>query len=294
MPSQLITEFAAAKVNLTLHVTGQRADGYHLLDSIVAFCGVGDRIAISVAPETSLTVTGPFALHVPAADDNLVLRAARAFAGDAGMAITLEKNLPVASGLGGGSADAAATIRAVLRLCEDHDLSTRMYAPDIDAAIVLGLGADVPVCLASHPARMRGIGEVLDRLGSLPETYIVLVNPRVAVATPAVFRALKVKANPPMPDQLPDWPNARALAEWLATNRNDLEGPARLIAPVIDDVLALLAAQPDALLARMSGSGATCFALFATLAAAEWAKATIADAQPDWWVVAGPLLRGVS
>jgi 4-diphosphocytidyl-2-C-methyl-D-erythritol kinase len=292
--SPLITEFAAAKVNLTLHVTGQRGDGYHLLDSLVAFCGVGDRIVIDAAPETSLTVTGPFADEVPTGDDNLVLRAARAFAGDMRMAITLEKNLPVASGLGGGSADAAATIRAVLRLRKVRDFATGEYLPAVDAMTALGLGADVPVCLASRPARMRGIGEVLDGLGSLPETYLVLVNPRVAVSTPAVFRALEAKANPPMPDQLPDWPDASAMAQWLAKNRNDLEGPARSIAPVIGDVLALLAAQPDALLARMSGSGATCFALFPTLAAAERARAAIAAKRPDWWVAAGELLRAFS
>jgi 4-diphosphocytidyl-2-C-methyl-D-erythritol kinase len=294
MSPPLITEFAAAKVNLTLHVTGQRGDGYHLLDSLVVFCGVGDRVVIDAAPETFLTVTGPFADDVPTGDDNLVLRAARAFAGDARMAITLEKNLPVASGLGGGSADAAATIRAVLRLRKARDMAAGEYLPEVDAGTALGLGADVPVCVASRPARMRGIGEVLDRLGPLPETYIVLVNPRVAVSTPAVFRALDVKANPPMPDHLPDWADARAMAEWLATTRNDLEGPARSVAPIIGDVLRLLAAQPDALVARMSGSGATCFALFATLAAAERARAAIADARPDWWVAAGELLRGFS
>jgi 4-diphosphocytidyl-2-C-methyl-D-erythritol kinase len=290
----LITELAPAKVNLTLHVTGLRDDGYHLLDSLVVFCGVGDRVALSVAPRTSLTVTGPFADQVPRGDDNLVLRAARAFAGDMNLAITLEKNLPVASGLGGGSADAAATIRAVMRLRKDHDPAPGKFSPEAHAATVLALGADVPVCVSSRPARMRGIGDDLDGMGPLPECYVVLVNPCVAVSTPAVFRALNVKTNPPMPTHLPAWPDVHALATWLSTMRNDLQEPARTLAPVIGEVVACLAAQPDALLARMSGSGATCFGLFATLSAAERARAAIAAARPDWWTAAGPLLDAVS
>lgn len=293
-PSPLITEFAPAKVNLTLHVTGVRGDGYHLLDSLVVFCDIGDRLAVRLAPETSLAIIGPFAHEVPAGDDNLVLLAGRVFAGEMKLAITLEKNLPIASGLGGGSADAAAMIRAVRRLRQDHDLPTREFPPETDSATVLDLGADVPVCLASRPARMRGIGEDLEGLGPLPETYIVLINPRVAVSTPAVFRALDTKANPQMPARLPDWPHVHALAEWLAMMRNDLEDPARSLAPVIGDVLALLAAQPDALLTRMSGSGATCFALFATREAAETARGAIADARPQWWTAAGSFLDGIN
>jgi 4-diphosphocytidyl-2-C-methyl-D-erythritol kinase len=290
MPSPSITELAPAKINLTLHVTGLRGDGYHLLDSLVAFCGVGDRISVRAAPEHSMALSGPFAHDIPPGEDNLVMRAARAFGGDAGFAIGLEKNLPVASGLGGGSADAAAAIRAILRFKQDRDPVARTIAPENDAATVLSLGADVPVCLGSRPARMRGIGERLDWLGPLPETYLVLVNPRVAVPTPDVFRALNAKNNPPMPDRLPDWADAQALADWLVTMRNDLEGPARSLAPVIGDVLGHLAAQPGAMLTRMSGSGATCFALFATRAKAENAAAAIGKAQPVWWTAAGPVL----
>ena len=294
MPLTQVTEFAYAKVNLTLHVTGQRADGYHLLDSLVVFCGIGDRLYASVANTLSLTLEGPFARDVPADMDNLVLRAARQFAGDMGVAFTLKKHLPPASGIGGGSADAAAAIRAVLRLRQDLSLPDQPVDDAAHAAAVLSLGADVPVCLLSATARMRGIGERLDFIGPLPEVHIVLVNPRVAVPTPAVFKALPQRQNPPMPDTLPDWPDARALADWLKTQRNDLEQPALAIAPVISDVLASLAAQPGALIARMSGSGATCFALFETAVAASAASGAIAAANPGWWTDAGPVYPGTA
>ena len=288
-PTQ-VTEFAYAKVNLTLHVTGQRADGYHLLDSLVVFCGIGDWLYASVAGALSLTLEGPFARDVPADIDNLVLRAARQFAGDMGVAFTLKKYLPPASGIGGGSADAAAAIRAIARLREgtiaDHG--------GFDRDAVLALGADVPVCLLSAAARMRGIGEQLDYIGPLPAMHIVLVNPRVAVPTPAVFKALATRQNPPMPDTLPTWPDARVLANWLKTQRNDLEAPAMAMAPVIGEVLAILATQPGALIARMSGSGATCFALFETSSAAQAAANVIGAAQPKWWAASGPVLSGNS
>lgn len=294
MPLTQVTEFACAKVNLTLHVTGQRADGYHLLDSLVVFCGIGDRLDASVANTLSLKLEGPFARDVPADMDNLVLRAARQFAGDMGVAFTLKKHLPPASGIGGGSADAAAAIRAVLRLREAKGLPDRPVNDAAHVAAALALGADVPVCLLSATARMRGIGERLDFIGPLPEVHIVLVNPRVAVPTPAVFKALPQRQNRPMPDTLPDWPDARALADWLKTQRNDLEQPALAIAPVISDVLASLAAQPGALIARMSGSGATCFALFETATVANAASAAIAAANPGWWTDAGPVYPGTA
>ncbi len=292
MPLTPVTEFAYAKVNLTLHVTGRRDDGYHLLDSLVVFCGIGDVLHASIANTLSLTLEGPFARLVPADMDNLVLRAARAFAGDMGVAFTLKKYLPPASGLGGGSADAAAAIRAVLRLREDHVRQTETRIGAADAAAVLALGADVPVCLLSSAARMRGIGERLDFVGPLPAMHIALVNPRIAVPTPAVFKALTSKANPPMPKTLPDWADVRALADWLKTQRNDLEPPACIIAPVISDVLAALQAQPGALIARMSGSGATCFALFETEIAAKAAADAILAAQPGWWAASGPVHSG--
>lgn len=276
----MIAEFAAAKINLSLHVTGQRADGYHLLDSLVVFAGVGDRVTVAPADGLGLVLTGPKAAGLRAEADNLVLRAARAFGSDRGAAITLEKHLPVSSGIGGGSADAAAALRALAAL---------WGLPLPDAAAVLRLGADVPVCLQGRPVRMQGVGETLTPLPALPEAWLVLANPGLAVATPAVFRALARKDNPPMPD-MPRLTDLATLAGWLATQRNDLEPPAITLQPVIAAARAALAAQSGCLLARMSGSGATCFGLFASATAAESAAAQIARAEPGWWVQAGPML----
>ncbi len=276
-----ITEFAAAKVNLTLHVTGQRDDGYHLLDSLVVFCGIGDFVSVQSSMALTLAITGPQAHLLPAQDDNLVLRAARAMATNREAALTLDKHLPVASGIGGGSADAAATLRALSKLWDK---------PLPDAATVLALGADVPVCLAGMPARMRGIGDRVDAVSGLPDAHIVLVNPGVAVPTPAVFQALATKQNPAMPGTLPPWADAAGLAAWLATQRNDLQAPARAQASVIDTVLAALKSQNGALIARMSGSGATCFGLFSSAALAKQAADAITAAQKQWWVASGPVL----
>jgi 4-diphosphocytidyl-2-C-methyl-D-erythritol kinase len=274
------TEFAPAKINLALHVTGQRRDGYHLLDSLVVFAGVGDRITVEPDKTLRLKITGPQAAVLPVTEDNLVLRAARAFNMGQGAALTLEKHLPVASGIGGGSADAAATLRA---------LSDFWGRPLPDAATALALGADVPVCLAGKPARMQGIGDVISPMAHrLPPVWLVLANPMVALPTPAVFAALRQRDNPPMPD-LPRWPTVHALATWLQATRNDLETPAITVAPVIAQVLAALTAQQGCQLARMSGSGATCFGLFATESAATSAAETLRVAHPGWWVCAAPL-----
>ncbi len=272
---------APAKLNLALHVTGQRADGYHLLDSLVVFAGIGDRVRAAPARTRSLEIAGPEAEGLSAGEDNLVLRAARAFGAGSGAKITLEKNLPVASGIGGGSADAAATLRALAQLWG-------VALPG--AAAVLALGADVPVCLAGRPARMSGIGEALARVPLLPGGLaVVLVNPRVVVPTPAVFRTLARKDNPAM-EAMPDkFTDAAALAGWLARQRNDLEAPAIATAPVISEVLDRIAATGP-LLARMSGSGATTFGLFATLAAAKEAAARLTAEKPGWWVCAAPIL----
>lgn len=268
------TEFAPAKVNLSLHVTGQRDDGYHLLDSLVAFVAVGDRV--TVAPGQGLRITGPQAGALPVDDDNLCLRAARAMGG--GVAVTLDKVLPVSSGIGGGSADAAAVLRAM----------ARMGRPLPDAASVLRLGADVPVCLAGRPVRMEGVGERLSPV-ALPPAWVVLANPGVAVATPAVFRALARRDNAPMPP-LPALADTPALAAFLRAQRNDLQAAAIGLAPAIADVLGALAAQPGCLLARMSGSGATCLGLFAARAGAEAAAKALLRARPLWWVAAGAVL----
>lgn len=276
-----VEEFAPAKVNLALHVTGRRADGYHLLDSLVVFAGVGDRIAAHRAPGLTLAVEGPMAARLSAGDDNLVCRAARLMGADA--AIRLTKVLPLASGIGGGSADAAATLRALARLWGRR-------VPD--AAAAAGLGADVPVCLAGRPARMQGVGEHLSPLPALPSLWLVLANPGVAVPTPSVFATLENRANPPLPPLPRAWPDAAALVRYLGRTRNDLEAPACRLAPEIAAALTALGAQPGAMLARMSGSGATCLALFADEAGAKRAAGRLARARPGWWLAAAPVLAG--
>ncbi len=274
-----VEEFAPAKVNLTLHVTGRRADGYHLLDSLVAFADVGDRVTAERGQGLRLTLGGPMAAGL-SGDDNLVLRAARLLgAGDAHL--HLDKHLPVASGIGGGSSDAAAAIRALARL---YDL------PLPDATAAAALGADVPVCLIPRARRMGGIGERLADVPALPPAWLVLANPGVAVSTPAVFAALLHRDGAPMPDPLPDWRDARDLAAFLSLQRNDLEGPALALAPVIGQVLAALRGQGGCLIARMSGSGATCFGLFAGEGPARAAAVALSAARPGWWVAAARLI----
>ncbi len=274
----MVTERAYAKINLALHVTGQRADGYHQLDSLVVFAGIGDVIHAERADFLRLEITGPQAAHLPVSPDNLVLRAARSMAARA--AITLDKHLPVASGLGGGSADAAATLRALARLTG---------RPLPQPADLLALGADVPVCMGQRPVRMQGVGEVITPAPALPDCSLLLVNPGLALHTPAVFNALTQKFNPPMP-AIPSFANLHKFTTWLADQRNDLEAPATGIAREIAEVKAALAAQTGCLLARMSGSGATCFGVFATAAQAETARTKIMAQQPNWWLAVGPLL----
>ena len=240
-----VTTTARAKITLTLPVTGQRGDGYHLRDSLVVFADLGDRITVAPADALALTITGPEGAGLTAGGDNLVLRAARAFGTAKGAAITLDKRLPLASGIGGGSADAAATLVALSRLW-------RRGLPD--AGAVLALGADVPVCLAGHPARMQGVGEVVSPLPHpLPPAHLVLVNPRVQVSTPAVFKGLARKDNSPLPADLPRLKSLPELAAFLMMQRNDLEAPALAAQPVIGQVKAALGAQPGCHLARSRG-----------------------------------------
>lgn len=276
---------APAKVNLALHVTGRREDGYHLLDSVVVFADHGDTITLAPSVDLSLTVTGPRAAGVPADRRNLIWQAAELFPPGQGAAITLDKHLPHAGGIGGGSSDAAATLRG---------LAEFWGQPLPDDAAVLSLGADVPVCLFGKPARMSGIGEVIAPLPPLPSMWIVLVNPGVEVPTGAVFKALERADNPPLPDMpASGWPDAAALADWLCRTRNDLEPPARAQVPEIGQVIDHLNARPGCLLARMSGSGGTCFGLFAAERAARDAADGLAD-QPGWWSVAAAVRTGVS
>jgi 4-diphosphocytidyl-2-C-methyl-D-erythritol kinase len=276
----VISRFAPAKVNLFLHVTGKRADGYHLLDSLAVFPDVGDVVSVADAEALSLEIAGAFGGVLRAEADNLLLRVAKLLAPARGVALRLEKNLPVASGIGGGSADAAAVLRLLAELwgLEDVDL----------APLALTLGADVPVCLVSRPIRMRGVGEILVPAPALPEFGMVLVNPGVGVPTPAVFKARR-GAFSPAPVLPERWAGFEDMIGDLAACTNDLEAAAIGIAPVIGEVLEALKALPGAGLARMSGSGATCFALFASAAEARAAAASLN--RPEWWSWGGGLYQ---
>jgi 4-diphosphocytidyl-2-C-methyl-D-erythritol kinase len=288
-------ETGRAKVNLTLRVVGRRADGYHDLESIVAFADCADRLALTPGPELSLTMTGPLAAACGDTSDNLVLKAARLLAEvvpdmKAG-AFTLEKVLPVAAGIGGGSADAAAALRLLA------GLNGLALDDDRLVAVALKTGADVPVCLASRACDMTGVGEKLLPL-NIPPLPCVMVNPRVPVATKDVFQGLGLKPGDLLvgvTDVLsaPVWPGAGAsVNDWttvLEQVPNDLEKPALKVQPVIGDVLSTLGTSAGALLARMSGSGATCFALFGTEREAQAAGRRIGSDRPEWWVHAGTL-----
>ena len=276
----MITQFAPAKVNLALHVTGQRPDGYHFLDSLVVFAGIGDRVSVSSDDTLSLEVIGPDIAEVPSDARNLVLKAARLFDEDKGAKIVLDKNLPTASGIGGGSSDAAAALRALSALWN-------LPLPSTDN--VLRLGADLPVCMKPEPQRMRGIGEIVGPAPALPRMHMVLANPRVGVTTPSVFGRMTNKINPSLED-IPTNMDAAQFVHWLSRQRNDLEVPAISGLPVIQDVLNALEDIPSCCLARMSGSGATCFGLFETAAQARLAEDTLRAEHQDWWVASGPML----
>lgn len=281
----VIEEFAPAKVNLFLHVTGRRDDGYHLLDSLVAFADVGDRVTVSDAPVLSLSHAGPFADDLPRPAQNLIVKAATAlrdaFGIDAGVAITLEKNLPVASGIGGGSADAAAAIRGMCRLWD-----IRMDDPRV-GEVALSLGADVPVCVSGGTCIMRGIGEDLHPVRGVGPFAAVLVNPGLDVPTPAVFKARKGWFSNAVdwPDQImPDDVIAR-----LQGAHNDLEPPAIELEPGIGGVLTAISETPGVRFSRMSGSGATCFGLYEDGEVARAAAAQLKTAHQGWWAVAATI-----
>jgi 4-diphosphocytidyl-2-C-methyl-D-erythritol kinase len=280
-----LTVAAPAKLNLDLLVQGRRPDGYHELDSLVVFTELADRLTLEPAAELSLTVTGPFAADLPGLETNLALRAARLLAAatgiTAGAHLHLEKHIPVAAGLGGGSTDAAAALRGLTCLW-----GLNLTEPLL-RELALPLGADLPVCLHAQPARLRGLGERLDPIRGLPELPLVLVNPRRPVPTGAVFAGLDSgQPCPPRALGLPTHPSLAQLAVWLAQSRNDLEAPAMALEPAIAEVLANLRADPDCLVARMSGSGATCFGLFPDGEAAARAARSISAARPFWWVTA--------
>lgn len=281
---------AHAKINLALHVTGQRDDGYHLLDTLVVFAEFGDRLTIRPASTDRLDISGPHASELAGLppSGNLVerardaLRAAIEAAGGKApaVAIHLDKRLPTASGMGGGSADAAAVLSLLagcweaFRLLDEHSLR----------AIAASLGADVPMCRTPFPKRAKGTGEILETVPDFPALDIVLVNPGVPVSTPAVFKALADKDNPPLPP-FPADGHPGAWATWLQSTRNDLQQPAMKTQPAVGECLAALQA-PGVLFSRMTGSGATCFAICRDAGAAALLRDAIAAAHPDWFTVA--------
>ena len=291
MPGPLLVDNAPAKVNLTLRVVTRRDDGFHEIESLVAFADCGDRLSFSPGSTLTLTVHGPGAAAAGEGGDNIVLKAARALAArrpelELG-AFRLDKRLPVAAGLGGGSADAGAALRLIARangLARDD--------PDLYAA-ARATGADVPVCLDPRPRIMRGIGDVLSAPLDLPVLPILLVNPGVALPTKAVFAAWRPAAAPATavldPAAFGKPTSSNQLLHLLAAQSNDLEGPAIALKPIIADVLASLRELPACNLARMSGSGATCFALFGAVAAARRAAKIVRSKYPHWWMRAATL-----
>lgn len=279
----MVRQCAHAKVNLTLSVLGRRADGYHELESLVTFASLHDVVTLEPGAQHALAVSGPFAHAI--AGENILTRVL-ALLGQAEPrlsigSVTLEKNLPVAAGLGGGSADAAAVLRAARAANVDYAAQVPWH--DIAAK----LGADVPVCLESRPALMRGTGELLTPVARLPEADAVIVNPLKPLPTGDVFRALGAAApasaprQPPLPPELHRLPD---LIDYMRAHGNDLEAPAKQLLPVIADIKAALAAQPGCLLAAMSGSGPTCFGIFSDQPQARLAADRIADSQRGWWV----------
>lgn len=272
---------APAKVNLYLHVTGRRADGYHLLDSLVAFARIGDTLDIEAADELMLVNSGPFGAVLEPGPDNLVLRAARSLAAEAdvraGAKLTLTKRVPVAAGLGGGSADAAAALKGLAALWR-IDISNK----DLER-LGVDLGADVPVCLFGRPAYVSGIGEMIEAAPRLPEIHLVLANPGTPVLTAAVFKAHGGRFTPAA--RFADAPvDARALAALLARRENSLARAATEIEPVIANVIAALEDTEGCLLARLCGSGPTCYGIYEDARSAADAAATIAATHPGWWV----------
>ena len=279
--TDIVEAFAPAKINLFLHVGQRREDGFHEVESLVVFADLGDTLEFAPSRTLTLSVGGPFADELALENDNLVLRAARSLAVHFGRsgeaAISLTKNLPVASGIGGGSADAAATLRGLARLW-----GLDVGWPEL-RAIAETLGSDVPVCVESKASWMQGRGEHVTPAGALPELPMLLANPGIEVPTAAVFGALTKRSGTSNIDH-PQLLQPGKLIAFLKKTENDLEAPAREIAPVIGQVLSELSRMPGVEFWRMSGSGATCFALFEDTAAAGMAAIALSHSHPDWWV----------
>lgn len=265
---------APAKINLMLHITGRRDDGYHLLQSLTCFADIGDEVTLTPSPGFKLATTGYFAGAIDG--ENLVVKAALALASACKVkphgTITLDKKLPVGAGLGGGSADAAAT----LKLLSSH------WHCRIPQSLAAGLGSDIPACIESQPCWMEGAGEIITPLRMNFDLPVLLVNPGVHVSTPDVYRALKVPFNEPL--TLPRSFTKAKLMDFLRSTRNMLEAPAITIAPVIDELLSVLRATKGCQLARMSGSGSTCFAIFSSQESLLAAQQALRKSHPDWWV----------
>ncbi len=288
-------EVAPAKINLALHVTGQRHDGFHTLESLVTFADRGDVIRLRSSPADKFSIGGRFATVLDqegAADDNLVTRARDVLRDRIGdrfdappVHIHLEKNLPIASGIGGGSADAAATLRALMRHWEVDPEEINLEP------LCLSLGADVPMCLASRPLLAAGVGEKISPVDTLPSFHMILVNPLIGVSTPEIFRALKVRTNSPLPALPLGETSQRGWMQFLLTLRNDLEQPAIEIVPDIGEAMKLLK-NAGASLVRMSGSGATCFGLFESAAEADAAFAILEALRPDWYLLRTETVQG--
>lgn len=277
-----------AKINLALHVVGARADGYHDLKSLVVFTDYGDHLTATRADVDRLTLSGPFADELADTDldsTNLVLETLTKFRTrypdilPAGLHIHLEKNLPIASGIGGGSADAAATLRLIARYSGDK------ISPQQVADLAIEMGADVPMCLAAKTSLVTGIGAHITPLNSMPPLYLTLVNPGVALSTPAMFKALKRTDNQSVPPLGSGFKTIPELTSWLSQTRNDLQAPAQNLVPEISQIIASLTSANGTILARMSGSGATVFGLYASHSDAQNAAQKIKSENGNWWVV---------
>lgn len=288
--AEAFTEAAPAKVNLALHVIGRRPDGYHELESLVVFVDVADEVVAHPAKADRLTVSGPFAAAAGGGGNNLVMRAVQAFRArwpdrlPPGLDISLTKNLPVAAGIGGGSADAAAMLRLLASIAEGE------FALADLRAVALGLGADVPACLLSQPCEVRGVGEILHPLRDFPATHLVLINPLVPVVTADVFRRLEQRDNAPMPSLPQPLTRPAQLGLWLAETRNDLEPAAIALVPAIGELLREMRVLDGCALARMSGSGGTVFGLFGSAAQAHQAAHDMREKYPQYWVAAAPVI----
>jgi 4-diphosphocytidyl-2-C-methyl-D-erythritol kinase len=288
--ARTLAETAPAKINLALHVTRRREDGYHDLESLIVFADIFDDLEARLADADSLTISGPFGAGLGAGPTNLVLRAVAAFRArwpdlsPPGLSLHLVKNLPVAAGIGGGSADAAAALRIMAALAPEP-----VPVPEL-TDLAAGLGADVPACLLSRPLVARGVGEILAPLPEFPALYITLVNPMVPVATADVFRRLRAHDNYPLPALPNPLTRPAQLGLWLNETRNDLEPPAVKLVPEIGALVDELALTSGCILARMSGSGATVFGLFGSEGQAHEAASEMRRTHPDYWVGTAPLL----